>query len=118
MVATVSAWLCTASGSKIGARLDARLVGPGEIALLVLQQHLGDAGVARGYRRHHDEGDEARGERRDDDPPFAPPQRAPQAHEVDGFAALRRRVAVLESIAVHPPLRSVNAPELASFMRD
>jgi len=65
-----------AFGIEIRAGIGARLVRAGEIALLVLQQHLGDAGVARADRRHDDQREEARGQRRDADPPLAPQQRA------------------------------------------
>ncbi len=107
-----------AFGIEDGAGIGGRLVGPGEIALLVLQQHFGDAGVARADRRHEERREEARGQRRADNPLLAEQHGAPQARQIDGFAADRLRAAVLESIAAHRSLQFPNATELPSFMGD
>ena len=108
-----------AFGIDDGARLGGRLVGPGEIALLVLQQHLGDAGVARADRRHEDARERS-----------TRPASGTTIHCLRRSSARHRRARSMASprSARAPPCSnpspsigrsdSADAPELLSFMRD
>ena len=78
------------------------LVGLGEVALLILEQHLGDAGIVRACEQHERGRRQQRRESGPDHPAPTPPDSGGETRQVDRLIALRL---LLRPAAVHP-LRS------------